>query len=482
MNHQALDGMGEVAATEQDTHTAAWRAPEPGRPADVSVIIPTYNRDGLLRQTLASLQAIDLPPGITAEVIICDDGSSDGTWDTARAFAPSLNLRYCYQADHGYRLAAARNMGIRLATGRLVLFLDCGVLCAPDLLAAHLAAHTANAAPACVIGVIHGYLCPADDPVWLQVCAPDERWWTRVQGLEALHDRRLPVWEALDYDLDRSAVPWAHCWGNHFSVPRQALLEVEGFDETFVGWGPEDIDLAYRLHVHGVLVRVCPNARTLHLPHDQSESAGTARQRWRLHARSAGIATELIACFSLAEYPAVFADVQACVREDLIPEYPRLWSSHALRAIAGLLEGRALLAGGGCGQVAAALGCAAMLEPDERKVTWARERYPHLEVRWCAGAQIDEATGSMGTVLVSDYWRAFPERMVRRIFGEATRVGQRAYCLFTPHYCPPTMPGVPAWTIEQLVAALAPDGLRLTAVDVEGPSGVYRLDASTPEQ
>ena len=46
-----------------------------------SVVIPTYNRVNDLRNVLAALYEQDTPPGVVLEVVVVDDGSSDGTWD-----------------------------------------------------------------------------------------------------------------------------------------------------------------------------------------------------------------------------------------------------------------------------------------------------------------------------------------------------------------------------------------------------------------
>jgi glycosyltransferase involved in cell wall biosynthesis len=74
-------------------------------------------------------------------VIVCDDGSScalDGILDE---FSGALRLSYVRQEDRGFRAGAARNLGIRRATGDLVIFVDDDVLCPENFVAAHVAAH-----------------------------------------------------------------------------------------------------------------------------------------------------------------------------------------------------------------------------------------------------------------------------------------------------------------------------------------------------
>src|SRR5713226_4428174 len=73
------------------------------------------------------------------------------------SFAGRVRLRYCFQEDQGYRVAAARNTGARLATAPILAFLDSGTLAGPDFVGAHLAAHVAGGAGLAVLGYCYGY-------------------------------------------------------------------------------------------------------------------------------------------------------------------------------------------------------------------------------------------------------------------------------------------------------------------------------------
>jgi glycosyltransferase involved in cell wall biosynthesis len=84
-------------------------------PAPISVVIPAYNAERFIAQTLESVHAQTLP---VAEVIVIDDGSSDQTGEVARA----LRARVISQPNRG--LSAARNAGINAATQPWVALLD----------------------------------------------------------------------------------------------------------------------------------------------------------------------------------------------------------------------------------------------------------------------------------------------------------------------------------------------------------------------
>jgi glycosyltransferase involved in cell wall biosynthesis len=83
----------------------------------VSVIIPVFNGEAFLAEAVESIQRQDYHP---LEIIIVDDGSTDGTARIAASFKDSA--RYAYQPNSGP--AAARNRGLRMAHGNVISFLD----------------------------------------------------------------------------------------------------------------------------------------------------------------------------------------------------------------------------------------------------------------------------------------------------------------------------------------------------------------------
>src|SRR5947209_8097109 len=86
-------------------------------PIRVSVIVPTKDRSGLLRQALASVRALE-GPDLAIELIVADNGSTDDTAAVAHEFGARLVRTLTPGA------AAARNAGLRVATGEYLAFLD----------------------------------------------------------------------------------------------------------------------------------------------------------------------------------------------------------------------------------------------------------------------------------------------------------------------------------------------------------------------
>jgi glycosyltransferase involved in cell wall biosynthesis len=112
---------------------------------EVSVVIPTYNRAKLLAEALASVKAQTRPP---LEIIVVDDGSTDGT--RALLEAMGEKVRPIFQANHG--AAAARNRGIEAARGDWIAFLDSDDLWEPRKLEAQARALAAD--PTCRLAIV----------------------------------------------------------------------------------------------------------------------------------------------------------------------------------------------------------------------------------------------------------------------------------------------------------------------------------------
>ncbi len=111
----------------------------------VSVIVPVYNGEQFLAEAVASVRAQNYAP---LEIIIVDDGSTDGTAEVARGLGD--DIQYVYQPNAGP--AAARNRGVRLARGELIAFQDADDLWVDDKLAWQLALLAQHPAAQGVLG------------------------------------------------------------------------------------------------------------------------------------------------------------------------------------------------------------------------------------------------------------------------------------------------------------------------------------------
>ncbi len=120
----------------------------------VSVVIPAFNAERCIGEALHSVREQTLRE---VEVLVVDDGSTDGTLREAERFAGLLDLTIVRQANAGP--AAARNAGIRRARGRHCAFLDADDVMLPERLAAQTA--LLDAEPD--LGLVHTDLMTFDE-------------------------------------------------------------------------------------------------------------------------------------------------------------------------------------------------------------------------------------------------------------------------------------------------------------------------------
>jgi glycosyltransferase involved in cell wall biosynthesis len=215
----------------------------------ISVAIATRDRAGFLERALASLALQQNAPPF--EVLVVDNGSSDGTKAVAERFARGeLDLRYLYEAQPNR--GKARNRAIAVARGDLIAFCDDDVQAPPGWLAAHVAAHGERST------VVNG-------PI-LNVASFDER----------------PKPAVRNYSR-------AFLCTCNASVPREALQQAGGFDESFDLYGWEDTELGVRLSEAGVLWKFAWDAYIWHVKtpgeHTIDVEARKAVEKARMAAR-----------------------------------------------------------------------------------------------------------------------------------------------------------------------------------------------------
>ena len=218
----------------------------------ISVVIPTYERGASVRRTLDALARQTLPAA-EFEVVVSVDGSTDGTSEMVAAYAAPYALRAVESRTNRGR-AAACNAGVRESRGAIVVLLDDDMEPRPAFLEAHLAAH-ARGARRGVLGAV---------PIDVDASASPT-----VRFVGTKFNRHLE-------SLARSGEIGVRAfYSGNFSIPRDLLLEVGGYDESFHVYGNEDVDLAARLLAAGVALAY--SAEAVAGQHYEKDVAGLAR-------------------------------------------------------------------------------------------------------------------------------------------------------------------------------------------------------------
>jgi glycosyltransferase involved in cell wall biosynthesis len=209
---------------------------------EISVVIPTHNRLDVLAEVLAALGRQQGAPPF--EVVVVDDGSTDGTGEWLRGLRVAMPLRVLTQENRGP--AAARNTGVAVAAGKWVAFLGDDTVPEAGWLAAHRAAHRQR----------------ADDP---HVAVIGYTGWHRRMRLTSflryINEHGLQFGYALI--RDPNDVPFNFFYTSNISLSRDLLL-AEPFDLRFPYAAWEDIEVAYRLKKRGLHMIYEPAARVAH--------------------------------------------------------------------------------------------------------------------------------------------------------------------------------------------------------------------------
>jgi glycosyltransferase involved in cell wall biosynthesis len=119
----------------------------------ISVVTPTHNKLANLQRTLGSLAAQDLSPE-EYDVVVVDDGSTDGTPGFLESHRPDHGFAVVRQENNRGR-AAARNLGLARAEGDLVVFLDDDMELVPGFLRVHREFHETGSGKAGIGNVIN---------------------------------------------------------------------------------------------------------------------------------------------------------------------------------------------------------------------------------------------------------------------------------------------------------------------------------------
>lgn len=182
---------------------------------EASVIIGTYNQKDILRKTVDSLINQTYPQD-KYEVIIVDSSSSDGTEEIFANIPGLPNVHYIRQENYGK--AAARNRAIKEAKGNIILITDADT-------------------------------CQANNWIWEHMQCQSELNGAVLVGqtLRVINENNLEP-QLPKYFKHLKNIPWSYFLTGNISMPKSVIVNAGLFDEKFIGYGWEDVELGYRLH------------------------------------------------------------------------------------------------------------------------------------------------------------------------------------------------------------------------------------------
>jgi glycosyltransferase involved in cell wall biosynthesis len=260
----------------------------------ISIVITTYNRPDALTAVVEACFAQD---DLAFEIIIADDGSGHNTRqvvDQLLARSP-VPLRHVWQEDMGFRAARARNLGTLNARGDYIIFLDGDCVPQRNFISRHRKLAQAGY-------LVQGSRILLNEQATARVLS--QRLDLHALGTaEKLAWRRrgafnkvLPLLMSLpDLGRARHRFTWRRIKSCNLAVWRADLELVNGFDESFLGWGHEDADLVVRLFNAGVMRKEGAYAtEVFHLWHKENPRSQETSNRATVLQRAADRTTRAV--------------------------------------------------------------------------------------------------------------------------------------------------------------------------------------------
>lgn len=223
-----------------------------GKPSvKTSVVVLTYRR---LDALLAVLRALAPQCTASCEVLIADDGSPESDVTALRQQLPAFScpVLHVWHPDIGFTASRARNMAAMVSLGEQLIFLDGDCVPNPEFLMMH----SKLAQPG---QFVNGSRVLLSERLTTQVLAGNVnlssagisqwlKWRLRGDANKLAHRFQ---WASAPLRVER-AFRWKGIRSCNLAMARADFDAVNGFDETFSGWGHEDADLVLRLHHHGL--------------------------------------------------------------------------------------------------------------------------------------------------------------------------------------------------------------------------------------
>ncbi len=216
--------------------------PAGGRRPRLSIVIPVRDAARALDEVLCSLERQSADRG-EFEVIVVDDSSAEPVADVVGKHQ-QIDASCVRLKAHGGR-AAARNAGAERARAPRVLFLDGDSWALPSLVRRHLDFAARDKERTTLLG-------RRLELGWDRLRRVMDRGQLEEQAGEALPNYEDDLRKAYAHDIDIvdlrvHRAPWMCAYTHNMSVDGELFRSQGGFDESFVTWGHEDIELGYRL-------------------------------------------------------------------------------------------------------------------------------------------------------------------------------------------------------------------------------------------
>jgi len=210
----------------------------------VTLILTTYNRPSILEKSITALNRQELK-NVELEIIVVDDCSTDENSElAAKVIAKFPGMRY-HRNSQNKGLSGSRNAGATLGNGEFILFLDDDIIVEPNYVMGHIDI-LASAPNIATVGSLR---------------FPPEL--TKDNNLMKYLSSRELRQRNLSAGFLQNLAP-QYLGGGICGMRKSDYVKVNGFNETYLFYGCEDVDMGYSLQSVGVRIVYAKNAKADH--------------------------------------------------------------------------------------------------------------------------------------------------------------------------------------------------------------------------
>lgn len=230
-----------------------------------SVIIPYYYKK---REILLLLDSLEIQNYKEFEIIIINDGSDD-IEAYVKEKQKSLNIKYYFfERTKESGRAFARNQGINMAKGDILIFLDCDQVVKSNFVEKHVSSFLKNNGDILQFGTRIKLL---EEIETIEECA----------YVPYISDIRNQLIQNDSFDKQSINCLWQLVYSHNMSIRKSSIHKYGNFESGFEGWGLEDTEIAYRMYKNNVSILYNPEIEVYSLYESEKIDERQRCKEWK---------------------------------------------------------------------------------------------------------------------------------------------------------------------------------------------------------
>lgn len=235
-----------------------------------SIVIPTFDNKEILENTLLSIDNLIVPRESSFEVVVADDGSTDGTFEMLRNPKQNYILKSVFiKRDKLSSRARARNKALELASGDIIVFIDSDILLRPTYLLTLEKIYSFSKNYECneklIVSGFRTLIKQNIKKEWVKSGKIFGR--DFLNNLKTEEDFRHVILNDISYNAAACKAPFIYSITCNLAVPKKVVDSVGGFCEKYLCWGMEDVELMHRIKNKGATIIFNSREDVLHQNH-----------------------------------------------------------------------------------------------------------------------------------------------------------------------------------------------------------------------